>query len=181
MTRMLLAGTAAFALLAGCAHKPPATAAQQHRHSGDMSRQHGDKMANCPMQVTGTQVSSAEAMNGQTITFTTSPDQVGELRRRVHAMASTHNEKHASLYGPMGAGMKDGGAMSGGVMGRDKAMDKIPPSQATVSEVEQGASVTVTATDPNDLQKLRTAVQMHVQHMQKHECAMMGHGHQGPG
>jgi hypothetical protein len=132
-------------------------------------------MANCPMNVPGTQISSAEAVNGETINFTTT-GQVSELRRRVNASASMHNERHATLHGPMGDGMKEGGAsMNGGVMGHDRAMDRIPPSKATVSELLQGASVTVTPNDPNDLQKLRSVVQMYVQQMQTNGCAMMGH------
>jgi alanine dehydrogenase len=130
------------------------------------------------MNVPGTQVSAAEAVNGETITFTT-PEQVMELRRRVHAMASMHNEKHAD--GSSHGGMMGGGMMSGGMMGGDKAMDgmKMPPSRATVFDLELGASVTVIPVDPDDLQKLRSAVRMHVQHMQKNGCAMMEHGHGG--
>ncbi len=176
MTRVLLAGTAAFALLTGCAHSPPSTAAQPPGHSSDM-------MANCPMNVPGTQVSAAEAVNGVTITFT-APEQVVELRRRVHAMASMHNEKHAdgsSHGGMMGGGMMGGGMMSGGMMGGGKAMDgmKMPPSRATVVDLELGASVTVIPIHPDDLQKLRSAVRMHVQQMQENGCAMMEHGHGG--
>lgn len=170
MTRILLAGTAAVLLLSGCAHAPSGEPAA---HSSG----HADMMANCPMNVPGTKVSAADSVNGETVTFTTS-DQVTELRRRVHAMASMHNEKHAD--GATHEGMKGGGMMmGGGMMGSDKPMDgmKMPPSRATALDVESGASVTVIPNDPADLPKLRSAVRMHVEHMQKSGCKMMGHGH----
>jgi hypothetical protein len=163
MTRILLAGTTALALLAGCAHTssgepaaPPATATHPSGHAADM-------MANCPMDVPGTEVSAAAAADGETVTFTTT-DQVLELRRRVHAMAAMHDEKHAD-------GSTHDGMMGGGMMR--------PKSHATVFDLELGASITLAPDDPADLEKLRTAVRMHVRHMQKSGCAMMEHHHGG--
>lgn len=173
MTRILLAGTAAFLLLSACAHAP---SGEPSAHSSG----HADgMMADCPMKVPGTKVSAADSVNGETVTFTT-PDQVAELRRRVHAMASMHNEKHSD--GATHEGMKSGGMMmGGGMMGNEMPMEgmKMPPSRATALDVESGASVTLIPNDPADLQKLRSAVRMHVEHMQKSGCAMMGHGHEG--
>jgi hypothetical protein len=169
MTRSLLVGIAAFALLSGCAHSAPAaTAPMGHDHGGKMA-------AMCPMGVPGTQVSSIDEVDGSTMTFT-APDQVPELRRRVQAMAEMHNRHHA------GGGMheeKEGGGMMGGMMGGGKEMGgmMMPPSHATVVEVENGASMKLTPNDPADLQKLRDAARMHVERMQQHGCEMMGEKH----
>jgi hypothetical protein len=171
MTRSLLVGIAAFAVLSGCAHSAPAATAP-------MGQGHGGKMmANCPMDVPGAQVSSVEEVDGSTMTFT-APDQVPDLRRRVHAMAEMHNRHHA------GGGtheVKQGGGMMGGMMGSGKEMGgmMMPPSHATVVEVENGASIKLTPTDPADLQKLKDAVHMHVERMQSHGCEMMGGMHGG--
>lgn len=168
MTRVLLVGTAAFALLAGCAHSPPAettarpaTAAQTPGHAGNM-------MAMCPMSVPGTQVSAADAGDGETLTFTTTPDQAAELRSRVHAMAQMHNQHHA-------AGGMMGGAM-GGTMGSGKPMEgaMMPPSHAAAVDLESGASIKLTPNDPADLQKLQSAARLHAQRMQQNGCGMMG-------
>src|SRR6266545_7647261 len=50
----------------------------------------------CPVMVPGTQVAAAETVNGESITFTTSPDHVADLRARVRTMANMHNRHHAS-------------------------------------------------------------------------------------
>ena len=90
MTRIVLAGTTALALLAGCAHSAPSAAAPQPDHAGAM-------MAMCPMGVPGTTVAAADVANGSAVTFTTT-DQVAELQRRVHAMVAMHNKHHDRKY-----------------------------------------------------------------------------------
>jgi hypothetical protein len=182
MTRALLAGTAAFALLSGCAHSPsaetaapPATAAQAPSHA--------EMMSVCPMHDPGTEVSVSDAVNGETLTFTTRAlvgTPVGELRDRVRAMAKMHNQRHAAAAageGTMGGGMTEGtgsgGAAEGGTMGDMM----IPPSHATVAELTNGASMTLTPNAPADLEKLQAAVRMHAQHMQQNGCRMMGQAH----
>ena len=168
MTRILLAGTTAIALLAGCAHAGPSADAAP---SPDRD---GAKMAMCPMAVPGTTVAAADEMNGSTITFTTT-DQVAELQRRVHAMVAMHNQHHGD------DGMKHEGMMGGGMMGDDKGMSgmMMPSSHATVIDLESGARVQVIPSDPAELQKLQAAVRMHAQRMQKNGCGMMEKMHAG--
>lgn len=158
MTRVLLAGTAVFAFLSGCAHSPPAEpvaappAAQAPGRSSEM-------MAMCPMDVPGTRVSVADTADGETLTFT-GADQAAELRSRVHAMAEMHNRHHAD-------GVREG--MMGGSM--------MPSSHATVADLDNGASITVTPDAPADLQKVQSAVRMHAERMEQSGCAMMGMEH----
>jgi len=171
MPRFLLAGTAAFAMLSGCAHSPSPEPAARPAIAAQAPGQAGDMMAMCPMSVPGTQVSAADAVDGETLTFTTT-DQVAELRSRVHAMAEMHNQHHAA--GGTHEGMMGGG--TGGMMGSGKAMSgtMMPPSHATVVDLENGASITLTPNAPADLQELQSAVRMHAQRMQQSGCGMMG-------
>jgi hypothetical protein len=168
MTRILLAGTTAIALLAGCAHSAPTAA------SAPAPAKAGAMLATCPMGVPGTTVAAADQANGSTITFTT-PDQVAELQRRVHAMSAMHNQHHGD------GGMKHGGMKGGGMMGGGMGMGgmMMPDSNATVTDLETGARITVMPKDPADLQKLQAAVRMHAQHMQKEGCGMMREMHAG--
>lgn len=141
----------ALVILSACAHAAP---------SGQAAAPPDQMMAMCPMTVPGTQVYAADTANGEALTFTTSPDQVAELRIRVHAMGNMHNQRH----GGMG-----GGQAMGGMMG---SMIMPPPSRAWVDDVENGARISMTPNDPADLQKLQSAVRMHATHMQQHGCRM---------
>jgi hypothetical protein len=134
----------ALVILSGCAHS-----AQPPPDQGGM-------MAMCPMTVPGTQVYAADTANGEALTFTTGPDQVAELRIRVHGMANMHNQRHGGMGGGQGMG----------------GMRKSPPSRAWVEDVENGARIAMTPNDPADLQKLQSAVRMHATHMQQHGCRM---------
>jgi hypothetical protein len=51
---------------------------------------------NCPMALPFTTAALATTEHGGAITFTTSDDQVDELRRRVKALAEAHNAGHLS-------------------------------------------------------------------------------------
>ena len=141
---------AALLSLSACVHSaPPAGAAAAPPDPSGM-------MAMCPMSVPGTQVYAADTANGEALTFTTAPDQVPELRIRVHAMANMHNQRHG--------GMGGGPAMGGMMMP--------PPSRAWVEDVENGARISISPNDSADLEKLRSAVRMHATHMQQHGCSM---------
>jgi hypothetical protein len=137
----------ALAILSACVHS--AQPAEDRDRSGMMEM--------CPMTVPGTVVNAADTANGEALTFTTTaPDQVAELRIRVHAMANMHNQHH----GGMGGGERMGGMMMP------------PPSRAWVEDVENGARISMTPNDLTDLQKLQSAVRMHAAHMQQHGCRM---------
>ncbi len=138
-------------------------------------------MQNCPMSVPGTQVAAADIPDGESITFTTSPDRAADLRARVHAMADMHNRHHqGGGMEEMHGGMQHGGMMGGGSMGSSSAgADQMammpPPSRASVEDVEGGARIVVTPNDPADLDRLRSAVRMHAQHMRDGGQCEMGH------
>jgi hypothetical protein len=63
----------------------------------------------CPVEVPGTSVTVEDTATGAAFVFVTTGD-VGELRRRVAAMAKMHNEHHASMGAlPDGSGAGGGG------------------------------------------------------------------------
>ena len=140
----------------------------------------------CPLAVPGTQVTAADVAGGASLTFTTDTGDVGELRRRAHAMADMHDRHHgagAMQHGPgtmghgamMGPGMMGGGSMGGAQdAGGHGAHGSMPPSRAAVQDVEKGARIVVQPNDPADLQKLRTSVREDAEHMRQHGCGMPG-------
>jgi hypothetical protein len=124
----------------------------------------------CPMSVPGTRVAAEDTDAGVALAFTTSPDQAAALRERVHAMAEMHNRQHGGaagdhhgMHGAMGEG-------TGGMGG----MERPPPAEARVEDVQAGARIVLTPRDPADLQQLRDTVRQHAAHMQAHGCGMMG-------
>ena len=108
MTRFVLAAVAGITMLSGFAYaQSPPTPAKNHGPSGNC-------VAECPMDVPGTQVSTASTTTGETLTFVTNtPAEVAELRRRVHAAAAMHNKNHASST----CGDRTGEEAMGGTMG----------------------------------------------------------------
>ena len=188
MTNRWIVISGAVALLGvGCSHgaasqptasAPPPPAATQAPGGMDADRM----AAMCPMAVPGAQVSAADVSTGETLTFsTTSPDQVADLRSRVHAMADMHNRHHASgemsgMQGGMHGGMMGTGTGtdSGGGMGH---MPMPPPSTASVEDTDTGARLVVTPKDPAQLAQLQSAVRAHADMMQQGHCAMMGGMH----
>ncbi len=187
MTKRWILISGAVALVGvGCSHDaasqptasappPPAGA----RAPGGMDAERLAAM--CPMAVPGAHVSAADVSTGEALTFsTTSPDQVADLRSRVHAMADMHNRHHASgdmsgMQGGMHGGMMGTGTDSGGGMGH---MPMPPPSTASVEDTDTGARLVVTPKDPAQLAQLQSAVRGHADMMQQGHCGMMG-GMQG--
>lgn len=168
MTAARLIATAAFALVSVGTLSLAADAAAQTTvaaatgHSDDM-------MAACPMNVPGTKVTAVDTATGETLEFTTTGD-VAALRSKVRQMADMHNQHHA-------AGGTHDGMMQGGMMGSGKGMEgkvKVPPSSATATDIENGASIALTPIAPADLQQLQTAVRTHAKHMEQDGCGKMG-------
>lgn len=170
--------TTAVACMGGHAASSPASTAQAPMNApGGME---GMPMSACPMAVPGTQLGVTDTRDGEAVTFTTSPDLAAELRSRVHAMADMHNSHHqgGGMEG-MHGGMQHGGMMGGGSMGSTGGRDAMmpPPSRAAVEDVEGGARLVVTPNDPADLDRLRSTVRMHAEHMrQTGTCKMDHHG-----
>ena len=65
----------------------------------------------CPMTIPGTSVSVEDTDSGAALVFATTGD-VGELRKRVAAMAQMHNEHHGSM-GALPTGKEAGGEHAG--------------------------------------------------------------------
>ncbi len=164
------------------ASNPPATSPAQAGSAAPRGME-STPMEACPMAVPGTQVAVTETRDGEAVTFTTSPDQAGELRARVHAMADMHNRHHQDGRGmEMHGGMHHGSMMGGGSMGSsggggDAMAMMPPPSRAAVEDVEGGARLVVTPNDPADLDRLRSTVRMHAERMrQTGTCEINHHG-----
>lgn len=110
-------------------------------------------MANCPLNLQGTDVAVLDTATGIAVTITTTPENVAELRRRVEQMAAMHGGEHSSetMKGPMMAGT------------------------VKYESIDNGARLTLTPKNPGDLIQFRTEVRAHVERMKKGECSMM-HG-----
>ncbi len=170
-------------MMAGhAAHAAPAGAAQASNAAPEgMGAMPAEA---CPMAVPGTRVAAADTPGGESVTFTTTPDRAADLRARVHAMVDMHNRhgegggKEGMRDGMHGGMMMGGGSMGPSGAGADQMSMMPPPSRAAVEDVEGGARIVVTPNDPADLDRLRSAVLMHAQHMQESgTCGMPSHGH----
>jgi hypothetical protein len=157
------------ALLAvvGCA-SPRAASDQGTQHAAQSAPaghgMPGGMAGLCPAEVPDTRVAASDTPNGGAITFTTSAANVDEVRRRAHAMADMHNQHHGAAAADAPAGGQHG--MMAGMMP--------PPSHAVAEDVDGGARISVTPDAPADLEKLRSTMRMHAEHMQGGRCGMMG-------
>jgi hypothetical protein len=134
------------------------------------------------MSVPGTRVAAADTPTGEALIFTTTPDRVGALRERVHAMAEMHNARHAgaAAAGGTGSGMTPGlhgdRGMGAGEQMRGDAMSGMmmpPATQVSVEDIPEGARLTVTPGYPGDLPNLQSKVRMHAIRMQREGCGTM--------
>jgi hypothetical protein len=144
----------------------------------------------CPAAVAGTSASVEDAPNGAAIVFVTTGD-VADVRRRVAAMASMHNDQHAAM-GPLPGGTDAGGDHAGhdmsahdghdmsGHEGHDMSAGKHAGhaggmigvhSKAVASDIEGGAKITFVASSA-DVQKLQSELRMHAQHFASGTCEM---------
>lgn len=151
----------------------------------------------CAVAVPGTSVAVEDAPTGAALVFVTTGD-VAEVRRRVRAMASMHNDQHGSMGAlPDGkdsgghaghdmsghAGHDMGGAggqpsgdhaghdMSGGThAGHAGAMIGVH-SRAEASDIDGGAKISFVATNA-DVAKLQSELRMHAQHFSAGTCGM---------
>lgn len=125
----------------------------------------------CPMSVPGTTVAAEDTDGGGALVFTTTGD-VGELRKRVTAIAAMHNEHHLGAseggsadqeHKPMHA-MPEGGEPPPG-------MAALMHAQATESDVDGGARIDL-AVGADDVAAVQAALREHAQAMQEHGCEM---------
>lgn len=169
MTRTVLAGLSALAVLSACSHSQPAgDGVGPSAPSVQVSDNSSYLLAMCPMNVPGTRVIAADAVNGETLTFTTT-GAVGELRVRVMEMAQRHNAHHADAGAQIGVG-------HGGMMASENPMGAptMPASWATVVEVERGATIVIVPNDTVDLARLRSVIRIRAERMQRNGCDLVG-------
>jgi hypothetical protein len=107
---------------------------------------------NCPMNLQGTSVAVTDTPTGVAVAFTTKPENVAELRKRVERMAAMHSGE------PSSTAMMQGRMIAG---------------TAVYEAIENGAKLTLTPKDPSKLAEFRAQVRAHVEKMQKGECSMM--------
>ena len=112
----------------------------------------GMTMMSCPMNLQGTSVKVADTATGVTVSITTKPENVADLRKRVEQMAAMHSGQ------PSSAAMMQGQMM---------------PGTVKYEVIENGAKLTLTPRDTTKLAEFRTQVRAHVEKMQKGECSMM--------
>jgi hypothetical protein len=150
---------------APAASAPGATAAG-HAATEAPPRQPGtaaDMAAICPVAVPGTVVATLDTPEGEALVFTTASGQVEELRRRVHAVAGMHNSHHPALSGT--------GTDPTGMPATDVQHPGAPPAAtATAEDVPEGARLVLKASNPGDVDRLRSSVRAHAQRLQREGC-----------
>lgn len=128
----------------------------------------------CPVAVAGTSVTAEDTATGAALVFVTTGD-VGELRKRVAAMAGSHNEHH----GAMGA-LPTGDEAGGGHHHDHAAMQhqqQAPASGAMIGvhskaiaqDVEGGAKLAYVAA-PDGVAQLQGELRVHAQHLASGTC-----------
>lgn len=178
-------GAGSVAACGGGASSGSATAQAPRAATGDSS---------CPASVPGTSVTVEDTDTGAALVFVTTGD-VAELRKRVTAMASMHNQHHGAM-GPLPDGKDTAGAHAGhdmsgheghdmsGHAGHDMSgheghdMSKMGGggmmgvhSKAKSVEIEGGAKLVFTS-GAADVARLQSELRMHAQHMSAGTCAM---------
>lgn len=182
------------ALLAGCASTSSARSEPTTSAAAAPAHEHGMGMMGdmCPMQISGTTVTSADVEGGVALAFTTSTGDVAELRQRVRRMAEMHKHRHAT-GGMMMEGHGAGGAASehdhgaaakpghegGGRGGMMMGGMMMPGATASVEDSEGGARLILRPKDPGRLEALREHARMRADRMAHGECPMMSPGMEG--
>jgi hypothetical protein len=132
----------------------------------------------CPVAVAGTSVTAEDTANGAALVFVTTSD-VPELRKRVAAMAKTHNDHHGAM-GPLPTGSEAGGgghdhhdhaAMQAG-SAPAPASDGMTigvHSKASAEDIEGGAKLVFVAF-PDGVAKIQGELRGHAQHLASGSC-----------
>jgi hypothetical protein len=196
MKTQVLIGIAVTALLAGFASTsgaqsgPTTGAAKAPAHNPGA----GVMTDTCPMQVPGTNVTSADVKGGVALAFTTRTGDVAELRQRVRRAAEMHNRHDAGsgmMMGRHGRGSDDtnppghGAGAAPGQVGSDREGMimgdgmMMPAATASVEDIKGGARLFFQPKDPAQLEALRKHVRTHVERIARGECPMMSAGAEG--
>lgn len=106
----------------------------------------------CPFGVDGAEVLVEDTNDGATMTFTTTPDKLDDLRERVADAAAMHGpgEQVGKGHEPSMPGARHGDGDNHGL----KAM-QFPPMRAVADKVDGGMKLTLSAQDPADAQAIQ--------------------------
>jgi hypothetical protein len=167
MTRALLGALVLALAGTACAHADPAATGSAANPAAASSTTSAHPAGMCPMSVPETKVLAADTATGESLTFTTTSDQVSVLREKVRAMSEMHNRHQASGDVAQGGVGSMGGMMAG--------MPMPPPSRTSVEDLHDGARIIMTPVDPADLQRLQATVRTRAEQMQQNGCGMMQH------
>jgi len=139
----------------------------------------------CPVSVAGTSVTAEDTTTGAALVFVTTGD-VAELRKRVGALAKTHNDHHAAM-GPLPTGTEQGptgghdhhamagsGGHEGHAMTGPETMTISIHSKASAEDIEGGAKLVFIAF-PDGIAKIQGELRMHAQHLASGTCKMDHH------
>lgn len=101
----------------------------------------------CPFGVKGAQVLVSDTNDGVTMTFSTTPDKLDDLRERVADAAAMHGpgEQVGKGHDPSMPGARHGDGGNHGL----KAM-QFPPMRAVADKVDGGVRLTLSAQVPTD-------------------------------
>jgi hypothetical protein len=106
----------------------------------------------CPLEIPGTRVVAYEIPSGVAITFGTDAAHVDEVRESTRLLASFYNMRHDPREGPAATPPNQVGSITPG------ALQPLPPSQARVRDVANGAAVEFVPLREPDLQRLRDEI-----------------------
>jgi hypothetical protein len=154
--------------LAACArhNEPTAAAPQAYSPSSGMIG------AACPLaQLHAVRATVANVDHGVTITFTAPKREVDELRDDVRAMADA-NEKLGNAFAACPCGQMSAAT------GVTEAMPS-PAADSSVSDVDTGAVLKLTAKKESQVDALRSAIRDDVKALRK-SCLEQEHPHHGP-
>lgn len=142
-------------------------------------QQHPVLMA-CPWAQPGVTIDSHDVAGGAAITFTGAPERVAALRAFVGRMAEMPGWQAGHGMGPMpmrrhmGGGQMGGGQMGSSQMGRGmQQRPQIPPSRARAEEIPNGIRLIVVADDPDDTDRVRTAMHERAERMRAGACPLV--------
>jgi hypothetical protein len=182
-------GLAAAVLLAGCSSSTGTRSAQAADTAGSAGTQPAIATTadTCPMQVPGTTVAFADVEGGAALVFTTSGDDVAELRDRVGRMMEMHNRRQAGGGMMMGGGGQGAGQRAGATQGYGRGGRRgmrmgggmgMPAATASVDEVEAGAQLVLRPQTPAQLEAIRARARAWAGRLAAGECWRMASGAQ---
>jgi hypothetical protein len=124
-------------------HREPTEVATTEPTSGQAT----DSTKPCPLGVEGSVLTLADVRGGIDVTMTAAPDRIGDLRARIRAAAALH-----------GAGSHKGLGHNGSHLGAHRhglRLTALPPLDATVEDVKDGARLHLVAKVGSEVDPLR--------------------------